>query len=192
MGVNRMKAKNTNELVSKQTPRFKRLVSSTITLETGGDKNGGYTNDPDDSGGATKWGISQKAFPDVDIKALTYKDAVEIYFNIFWNPLYDFIPDEVLAFKIFDLGVLFGKKAVVRNLQRALLKYKTLAIDGVFGPMTLTAVITCIAKGELIEVREDFLHRMRNRVFWLTLVKNWKYKKGWLNRINYPYVVRIL
>jgi len=40
---------------------------------------GGYVNDPRDSGGETKFGISKKAYPNLDIKNLTQQQAGEIY-----------------------------------------------------------------------------------------------------------------
>ena len=47
---------------------------------------GGYVNDPDDSGGETNFGISKRAFPDLDIKNLTKEDAVKIYHDKYWKP----------------------------------------------------------------------------------------------------------
>lgn len=45
---------------------------------------GGYVNDPDDPGGETKYGISKRAYPNVDIKNLTKDQAKEIYFRDYW------------------------------------------------------------------------------------------------------------
>ena len=36
---------------------------------------GGYVNDPKDPGGETRWGISKRAYPDVDILRLTEDEA---------------------------------------------------------------------------------------------------------------------
>ena len=46
-----------------------------------------YTNDPDDPGGETKWGISKKAYPNEDIKNLTRERALQIYARDYWNKL---------------------------------------------------------------------------------------------------------
>lgn len=46
---------------------------------------GGYVNDPKDPGGETKWGISKKAHPDIDIKNLTPEKAAEIYAQEYWD-----------------------------------------------------------------------------------------------------------
>jgi Glycosyl hydrolase 108 len=45
---------------------------------------GGYVNDPQDPGGETKWGISKRSYPHVDISALTPDQAARIYFEDYW------------------------------------------------------------------------------------------------------------
>lgn len=47
----------------------------------------GYVNNPADPGGETKWGISKRAFPHLDIANLTREAAVTIYRESYWNPL---------------------------------------------------------------------------------------------------------
>jgi lysozyme family protein len=46
----------------------------------------GYVNDPRDPGGETKFGISKRANPDLDIKGLTYEQALAIYRDRYWTP----------------------------------------------------------------------------------------------------------
>lgn len=48
---------------------------------------GGYVNDPQDPGGETKYGISKRAYPGVDIKNLTLDVAKDIYRRDYWTPL---------------------------------------------------------------------------------------------------------
>ncbi len=45
---------------------------------------GGYVNRVDDPGGETRYGISKRAHPDVDIKNLTKDAAMEIYRADYW------------------------------------------------------------------------------------------------------------
>lgn len=45
----------------------------------------GYVNNPKDNGGETKFGISKRGNPSVNIKTLTYKEAESIGFNNYWN-----------------------------------------------------------------------------------------------------------
>lgn len=40
-----------------------------------------YENDPDDPGGATKFGIDQRSHPNVNIRNLTKEQALEIYWQ---------------------------------------------------------------------------------------------------------------
>ena len=47
---------------------------------------GKETNDPNDPGGLTRFGISQKYNPDVDVANLTLEQAKEIYLNRYWIP----------------------------------------------------------------------------------------------------------
>lgn len=46
---------------------------------------GGYVNDPRDPGGETKYGISKRAYPDMDIAALTTQQAAAIYRRDYWQ-----------------------------------------------------------------------------------------------------------
>lgn len=46
---------------------------------------GGYVNNPQDPGGETNFGISRRAYPNVDIKNLTKERVVEIYKKDYWD-----------------------------------------------------------------------------------------------------------
>lgn len=96
---------------------------------------GGYVNDPNDAGGETKYGISKRAYPDLDIKNLTLEQAKEIYHRDYWERCKcDFIPD-ALSIALFDFAVNSGTKRAVRYLQRAL----EVTIDGCIGNQTIGA-----------------------------------------------------
>lgn len=49
------------------------------------DQEGGYVNDPKDPGGETKFGISKRRYPKVEIKNLTLGDAKAIYQRDYWD-----------------------------------------------------------------------------------------------------------
>lgn len=173
-------------------PIFEAIVSDTVTWETSGRKDGAYTNDPKDAGGETKWGISKRANPDVNIKDLTYKEAIKIYYTKYWDPMYILIPDDKLMFKIFDMGVLNGKMTAVRYLQECIKKYKTIKVDGVFGPITATALSAATIEGHNQDIYDAYVQKFLSRVTRIILVKPWnlKFKKGWINRINYVFPPR--
>ena len=48
---------------------------------------GGYSADPHDPGGETKFGISKRAYPQLDIKSLTLDQAKAIYRRDYWDRL---------------------------------------------------------------------------------------------------------
>jgi hypothetical protein len=50
-------------------------------------REGGYVNDPNDRGGETKFGISKRANPDVDVANLTKEQAARIYKERYWNAI---------------------------------------------------------------------------------------------------------
>jgi hypothetical protein len=61
---------------------FDKAFDLTVMRFEGGAR---YTNDPDDPGGETKYGISKRANPDVDIANLTKDQAKEIYRKRYWT-----------------------------------------------------------------------------------------------------------
>lgn len=113
---------------------FNQAVQKTLVHE------GGFVDNPNDPGGATKYGITQADMPGVDIRSITPEQATEYYSEHYWKPLYSQITDQLLAEKLFDMGVLFGVGTAVKLLQIALVNKVSLVTDGFFGPGTLSAV----------------------------------------------------
>lgn len=79
-------------------------------------KEGGYVDDKSDRGGKTKFGISQKSYPNLDISKLTLPQAVEIYKRDYWDKINgDNLPTSI-AMNAFDAavnqGVGFAKSAL--------------------------------------------------------------------------------
>lgn len=98
---------------------YKTAIEFLAKWEWGNKKEGGYTNDPKDPGGETKWGISKRAHPNEDIKNLTLERAMEIYRKEYWDvykaktPSVDLdtcVPE--LAVVMFDTGVNCGVNRV--------------------------------------------------------------------------------
>ena len=48
---------------------------------------GGLVNNPQDPGGVTKFGISQRSYPALDIRALSLDDAKTIYQRDYWDKI---------------------------------------------------------------------------------------------------------
>jgi lysozyme family protein len=99
------------------------------------DHEGGVADDPLDSGGLTKWGISQASYPTLDIRSLTREDARQIYYNDYWLKCKCSELPAPLSLLLFDGAVNQGPSAAVRMLQRAL----GVRPDGVIGPETIAA-----------------------------------------------------
>lgn len=59
--------------------KFEEAVEFVLAYE------GGYVNDPNDPGGETNFGISKRAYPNVDIKNLTREDVIDIYRRDYWD-----------------------------------------------------------------------------------------------------------
>ncbi len=69
---------------------------------------GGYVNDPADPGGETKYGISKRSYPSIDIKKLTAEQAGQIYRTDFWDRCHCDGYDYPLALAVFDSAVNCG------------------------------------------------------------------------------------
>jgi len=93
------------------------------------------TDDPNDPGGLTKYGISQRSFPDLDIRALSEGEAVMIYKVRYWDKCRcSELPGD-LAIIVFDAAVNQGPMAAAKTLQQAL----GVNVDGIIGPATIAA-----------------------------------------------------
>lgn len=136
-----------------------------------------------DTGGLTKYGISQKAYPKADIAALTKDQAIALYFRDYWQALkLDQINDQTLANAIFDFAVNAGKKTAVQKLQIALNQYSKakLAVDGLIGLKTIAAANLAAPSfaNQYNKSREEFYKTLAV----MDSEKYGKYLKGWLNR----------
>jgi len=139
---------------------------------------GGFVDNSADPGGATNMGIEQRDLPNVPIKTLTAAQAVGYYRETYWKPLYSEIASQVIANKLFDLGVLFGIGTAVKNLQGALSLY----MDGAFGPVTLAAV----NEADPTELLQEFQLKMRARAAAVAIMNPTEavFLDGWIRRIN--------
>lgn len=116
--------------------KFLRAVETVLKHE------GGYVNDPRDPGGETKYGISKRSYPSLDIANLTREQAVAIYKRDWWDRYgYGRIEDAAVATKVFDMSVNMGPATAHKILQKALnFLGHTLVVDGILGTKTLDAV----------------------------------------------------
>jgi len=77
---------------------------------------GGYSNDPNDPGGETKYGISKRSYPELDISKLTLKQAKEIYYQNYWlKTSCDELPFP-FNIVVFDTAVNMGRRRAIELL----------------------------------------------------------------------------
>ena len=83
---------------------------------------GGYIHHPQDPGGETKYGITKRSHPYLDIPSLTKEQALEIYLRDYWPRIPADLPDPLRWFA-FDCAVHHG----VSRAQTWLLSCQTVA-----------------------------------------------------------------
>ncbi len=146
---------------------FDDFISRVLTSE------GGYVLDPRDPGGETRYGISKRSYPAVDIKNLTREAAIGIYRQDFWNRIQgDQLPRSV-AFQALDAAVNHGIENSVRWLQRA----SGAADDGHIGPLTLAAIQRADPADLVLRFNGE---RLR---FYAKLASFDAFGRGWINRV---------
>lgn len=101
-----------------------------------------------DPGGDTRYGISERAHPDVDLHKLTEGSARAIAKVMYWNRLRCYQLPDLLQFQVFDTGYNCGPSTAARILQLAInVELCSLAppdeillkVDGVLGRATVAA-----------------------------------------------------
>ena len=112
---------------------FNTAVVKTLVREGGGR----ITDDPNDRGGLTKYGISQHSYPLVNIRALTEAQARGIYKADFWDKVRgDDITSQIVAESLFDTAVNMGVKTASRLAQYSL----GIDADGIIGSGSVAAI----------------------------------------------------
>lgn len=161
-----------------ENQRFNKILEKTLRWE------GGLSNDPDDKGGLTRFGISKAAWPDLDIQNLTLNDAKEIYYSHYWQkPRISSINNDALAGTVFDFGVTAGPGTAIKYLQQAANYLGAgLATDGALGPLTLNYV-----NGFKYQAALFMAFKTLTGNHYIDIVKakpsQQKYLAGWLNRL---------
>lgn len=177
---------------------FKKAIGPTLVFE------GGYTNDPNDPGGATNFGISLRFLRDAneyelgdidkdgdidanDVKQLTVDRAIQIYKKHFWDKYnYGLLHDQDIANKLFDMTVNMGPSQSHKIAQRALraVGIKGVVDDGILGPRSLEAIQRVYTD----DLEVAYLAAVRSeqagfyRVLAATKPSLGKFLNGWLNR----------
>ena len=161
--------------------RFNKFLDYIFEVE------GGFTNDENDRGGATNFGIieeeARKFGYTGDMRNLTKDFAKNIYLKKYYlgNHI-DKITDDRVALSIFDWAVNSGGKGI-KKAQIVANKFgANLIIDGIIGNKTLEAINAIDPKMFLKEYHE------MQRTFYKNLAardsSQEDFLKGWLNRVE--------
>lgn len=158
---------------------FKTLIEDLLADE-GGAK---ISNRAMDKGGLTKWGISKRAHPDVDVVNLTREAATEIYFLEYWKKARVGDLPLGLAKLVFDGAVNHGVPSSIFMLQsafNAMQPKDALKLDGVIGDKTLAA-IAALAPDQVLDLLCKYAaERMKRYGSDATWSAN---GNGWSNRL---------
>jgi lysozyme family protein len=156
---------------------------------------GGFVNDPDDPGGATKYGVSLRTLRKIgdldfdldvdgdidmdDIKLLTPEKAEEFYYEYFYQPIkIDGLKCDSLALQVFDMSINAGKVTAIKLLQQVVGS----GVDGIIGPKTIACANTFTD-----DIGEAF--RSARKQWYKNLVSKKpvfkKFLNGWLHRCDH-------
>ena len=171
---------------------FERALKRTLGYE------GGFSDDPDDKGGPTNFGVTHRTYAEAvrrgivkelpgGVKDLTARQAKKIYRGIFWEPLkLDEVDDPKIAAEMFDTAVNAGGSKSVKIVQRVLQALgENLKRDGIIGPVTLGAI------NQWTNKNSKGFFRLLNSLqgaFYVELVENdpiqAKFLLGWMKRVQ--------
>lgn len=153
---------------------------------------GGYANDPADSGGPTNRGVTIATWRlygydkdgdgDIDkddVKLITEYDAVYVVMKpMFWDRVKaDQIEDQSVANIIVDWIWMSGFSKI-KSIQKIL----GVSVDGIVGPKTLRAINSMNGKAlfsKIWQARKNFYYSHVAAV-----PKHKKFLNGWMNRLN--------
>lgn len=168
------------------------ILASIIAVE------GGYTNDPDDPGGATKYGITEKVARDWgyqgDMADLPKSTALQIYESLYVKePNFDdFINiNPAIAHKLIDAGINVGTARVTLWLQKTLnaysrngINYPLIQEDGIVGKNTINAYKALEKIQGKVGACELVLKSLDSyqTIYYMSLTQYDKFLIGWMNK----------
>jgi lysozyme family protein len=135
---------------------------------------GGLVNDPKDPGGVTKFGISQRSYPALDIRALSLDDAKAIYQRDYWTPIQGEALPAGLDLLVLDHAVNAGPARAIRLLQHLV----GVPEDGLMGPVTLAGVAIADPQDLIARYSELRLDFYRDLPTWR------HFGAGWSRRVH--------
>jgi lysozyme family protein len=161
-------------------------VNQSQVLKWVGLSEGGYVNHPNDPGGPTDRGITQKTYdawnrlnkrPLKTVRGISKSEADEILVSQYFTPVrFNDLPSG-LDYAVVDFAINSGPSRAVKELQKVL----GVTQDGIMGIQTLSA----IRKKNLQELIIDYCIA---RLSFMKRLKNWpSFRKGWTIRVMGKY-----
>jgi lysozyme family protein len=157
-------------------------------------REGGYVNHPDDKGGPTNFGITQRtlsSWEDRKVTALEVKNmrkatAKRIYtYNYFYTPQINIIPRELQG-QVFDCSINHGSRRAIKLLQDTLKNSGyPVSVDGILGLQSAQACRDAVKNSGsdlsnmLVDTRVAFYNRIVEKN-----PSQHVFLKGWLRRAN--------
>lgn len=158
------------------TPNFEKIFDRLMAHE------GGYVNHPEDNGGATNMGVTQKVFNEYlaasgqkpySVKMITRQQARAIFNVRFWIKVKGDRLQHGWDYAIVDFAFNSGPSRAVRLAQLVL----GLEVDGVVGPLTIAAIHHA--------PKEKLAEYMDRRLAYLKTLDDWPhFGKGWTQRVK--------
>lgn len=199
-GIN--KEKELNEATMRFTSGFTASVRETLKHE-GGDT---YTDNPNDNGGCTKYGISLRCYkenvnPSADcttIKSLTESEAVDLYYKYFWLEYkIDDLINITIKSKVFDTCVNCGRGGI-KILQRAINQYDSyinpITEDGYIGSITSNSVNNILKYQSIHYFIELLVSKQKS--YYMNIINNNSsqsiFANGWNKRAEYRGITNVL
>lgn len=133
---------------------------------------------PDGTLAGTRYGISARSYPDIDIRNLTYDEACTLRKRDYWNKVRGDEVSDAVAFVLAEAAYGSGPVTAIRQMQQIV----GTANDGIFGPATMEALQAALAKKD---GTEDFLWEYSaQRLLYEASLATWPtYRVGWSRRM---------
>lgn len=156
---------------------MKQDISKSVAASVGGDGlarawdlaqkwEGGYSNDPDDRGGETNFGIAANFNPGVDVKKLTKQDAMDIYNRNYYQKSGADRMSPAVGLYLADAAFNQGLGGMTSIMKKAI------------GTSDIDAMNAMDQREVLEKLHNARMARYRSHPKWN------KYGRGWTNRAN--------
>jgi len=147
---------------------------------------GGYVNHPDDPGGATNRGVTQRVYdgyrkrkqkPTQSVLEITSDEVTDIYRRQYWSAVRGDELPAGLDYCVFDFAVNSGPRRAIQFMQREL----GVSDDGIIGEITM---------GEIDRLSPTNVGHVcsaicTDRLAWLKRLRHWStFGRGWTRRVE--------